>query len=138
MDPNTNFDEVSIAARLGRELLDYNIEVYGNIREKLDAMKEQLPEKPFIVSEFGKWTVPGIKTPYPPGEGYQAAKLTNEWRRFSEEKGFVGGFVWCFVDYNVHLCFRWVHEYRVAYGLFDLRRRPKEAAFALKEIWDTE
>jgi len=116
-------------------LAPYVDQVYKFTHEKLDKLRAQVPDKPIIVSEFGKWTVPGLATSYPPGETFQAAKLTCEWTRFLEEENFVGGFVWCFADYDLHKQWKWAHEIRCAYGLFDVERKPKDAAFKLRELW---
>ena len=116
-----------LAANLGQ--------MYPYIHKKLDALRTQVPDKPIIVAEFGKWTVPGFRTPYPPGEEYQAEKLRREWEGFLNEPGFVGGFIWCFADYDLHRRFLWAHEYRCAYGIFDIDRHPKAAAFAIRKLW---
>jgi hypothetical protein len=110
-------------------------QVYPHIREKLDGLRKQVPDKPILVAEFGKWTIRGLLTPYPPGEEYHAAKLKSEWEEFLKEPGFVGAFIWVFADADVHRRFLWAPEFRVAYGLFDMRRRPKAAAFAVREMW---
>lgn len=110
-------------------------QVYPIIHAKLDGLRKQVPNKPILVAEFGKWTIAGLLTPYPPGELYQAAKIKSEWEEFLKEPGFVGGFIWVFSDADVHRRFLWAPEFRVAYGLFDMKRRPKAAAFAVREMW---
>ncbi len=108
---------------------------YDRIHEKLEELMARHPGKPILVTEFGKWTVRGLGTTYPPGELYQAEKFRTEWEGFIQEPGFVGGFIWCFADYDVHLRYRYTNEYRLGYGVFDLRRRPKAAVDAIREAW---
>lgn len=70
-----------------------------------------------------------------PGENYQAEKFAAEWRNLLEEPNFAGGFIWCFADYDVHRRYDFVHEYRVAYGVFDLRRQPEAVVHAVRQLW---
>lgn len=108
---------------------------YARIHDKLEELRAMHPGKPILVTEFGKWTVHGLGTTYPPGEPYQAEKFRAEWEGFTREPGFVGGFIWCFADYDVHMRYRYTNEYRLGYGVFDLKRRPKAAVGAIRDAW---
>ncbi|GMV92834.1 MAG: beta-galactosidase [Candidatus Hydrogenedentota bacterium] len=110
-------------------------ELPGGIREKLATLRETHPGKPLLVTEFGSWALYGLKTHYFPGEIYQAELLRTEWETFMKEPDFVGGFVWCFADSDVHRHYSRIYEMRCAYGLFDLHRRPKEAASVMRGLW---
>lgn len=105
------------------------------MKEKLALLKKDHPDKPILVGEFGSWSVRGMMTDYFPGERYQAEKLKQMWEGMMEEPNFVGAFIWCFADYDVHRRFLWIYEYRCAYGLFDYRRRPKASAHVVREMW---
>jgi hypothetical protein len=111
------------------------VDMYAKIHEKMDRLRERYPGKPILVTEFGKWTVGGLMTKYPPGELYQAEKFRVEWEGFLNEPGFVGGIIWCFADYDVHRKYRWVNEHRLGYGIFDLKRNPKAVVEAVRELW---
>ncbi|MFH1744288.1 MAG: glycoside hydrolase family 2 TIM barrel-domain containing protein [bacterium] len=102
---------------------------------KMDALREKYPNKPILVSEFGSWGLYGFKADYYPGEKYQAALLRNYWEGFLEEPGFIGGFIWCFADSDVHRTYYTIYEMRCAYGIFDIHRRPKEAVEVMCELW---
>jgi len=111
---------------------------YAAIHEKLERLREKYPGKPILVTEFGKWTVGGLMTDYPPGEIYQAEKFRAEWKGFLDEPCFVGGFIWCFADYDVHRRYRWVDEHRLGYGIFDLKRNPKAVVKTVRDLWREE
>ena len=105
------------------------------MHERLEMLRQEIPDKPIVAGEFGAWCVPGLKTRYFPGEGFQAAFNRAAWEGLVREKNVIGGFIWCFADYDVHKRFKWIYEYRCAYGLFDFHRRPKESAHAMREVW---
>ena len=110
-------------------------EIVRRMQKKMADLRADVPGKPIIASEFGEWTVRGLRGDYPPAEGYQVAKLTGLWKAFMNEPDVVGGFIWVFADYDLHRRFLWAYEYRCAYGLFDIERRPKAAAHAMRELW---
>ena len=101
----------------------------------LDALRQEQPNKPILISEFGSWCVRGLKTDYFPGEIYQAELLKAYWEALAQQDQVIGGLVWCFVDTDVHRRFEWVYEYRCAYGVYDSNRNPKHAAQVLQELW---
>jgi len=106
-----------------------------NMHKRLDLLRNELPDKPIMAGELGSWCVRGLMTEYFPGELYQAAFLKGAWEALLREPNFVGGFIWCFADYDVHRRFLWIYEYRCAYGLFDYHRRPKRSAYAMRKLW---
>lgn len=110
-------------------------ELPGGIQKKFVALRETHSGKPLLVTEFGSWALYGLKTDYFPGEVYQAELLRIEWETFAKEPDFAGGFVWCFADSDVHRHYSRIYEMRCAYGLFDLHRRPKEAAAIMRSLW---
>jgi len=110
-------------------------ELTEKMHERLEELRRRLPEKPILVTEFGSWAIRGLKTDYFPGEAYQAALLRNYWEGLLKEPNFVGGFIWCFQDSDEHRRFEWDYELRVAYGVYDLQRQPKEAAGTVAQMW---
>jgi beta-glucuronidase len=105
------------------------------MHKRLETLREEHPDKPILIAEFGSWAVRGLKTDYFPGEAYQAALIKNYWDGFKDEPGVVGGFIWCFQDYDVHRRWKWVWELREGYGLYDMERRPKISAEVVREMW---
>jgi len=110
-------------------------QTYRLIHERLEALRARIPDKPILVAEFGKWTVRGLMTDYPYGEYFQAEKFKVEWEGFLKEPNFVGAFIWCFADYDLHRRYLFPSEYRIAYGVFDIKRRPKAVAHVIRELW---
>jgi len=105
------------------------------MHERLETLRQDHPGKPILIGEFGSWAIRGLKTDHFPGELYQAALIRNYWEGLMKEPNVVGGFIWAFQDSDVHRRFLWDYEFRVAYGLYDLERRPKEAARTVRSIW---
>lgn len=105
------------------------------MHERLDELRAEHPRKPILAGEFGSWAIPGLMTDYFPGEEYQAALISNYWKALVEEPNVVGGFIWCFQDSDVHRRFEWDYEFRIAYGLFTLDRRPKRSAEVVRRMW---
>ncbi len=110
-------------------------QTYRYICEKLEALRAKLPDRPILIAEFGKWTVRGVMTNYPPGEYFQAEKFRTEWEGLLREPNFVGGLIWCFADYDLHRHYLFAHEYRLGYGVFDIKRRPKAVTQIIRELW---
>ena len=105
------------------------------MHERLEELRDEHPDKPILIGEFGSWAIPGLMTDYFPGEEYQAALITNYWRCMMEESNVVGGFIWVFQDSDEHRRFEWDYELRIAYGLFTLDRRPKRSVEAVRRLW---
>jgi beta-glucuronidase len=105
------------------------------MRERFDELRKEYPDRPILAGEFGSWAIRGLKTDYFPGEEYQARLIENYWKGLVREPNFVGGFIWCFQDSDVHRRFEWDYEFRIAYGLYDLERRPKESVDAVRRMW---
>ena len=110
----------------------------GTIAERFDGVREHYPNRPILVSEFGAWSLRGLETDYFPGEGYQAAFLKLHWEEFLKQPGFIGGFIWAFADNDVHRKYTRIYETRCAYGLFDLKRRPKASVKTMQSLWLTQ
>jgi beta-galactosidase/beta-glucuronidase len=105
------------------------------IRERFAAVREHYPNRPILVSEFGSWALRGLKTDYFPGEPFQAEFLKLHWETFMKEPGFIGAFIWAFADNDVHRKYTRIYETRCAYGLYDLKRRPKQSADVVRALW---
>ncbi len=105
------------------------------IRSRFAELRERHPGKPILVTEFGSWALRGLMTTYFPGEPFQAELLKTEWETFTTEPGFVGAFIWCFADSDVHRKYTGIYEMRCAYGLFDLHRRPKASVQTVSALW---
>ena len=110
-------------------------ETVRRVRVKISDQREEIPDRPILAGEWGCWALRGMHTDYFPGEEYQAGVLTSVWHGMMEEDNFIGGFIWVFSDSDTHRRFLWPYEFRIAYGLFDVHRKPKASAFAMREIW---
>jgi beta-glucuronidase len=130
-------DFLSVNVYLGSVVprTDYLDDMMETMHERMDLLRETRPGKPILVTEFGVWCIRGLQTDYYPGEGYQAGLLSEYWKAFLEEPGFVGAFIWVFADSDVHRQYVSLPETRCAYGVYDIHRRPKKAVEAVRGLW---
>jgi len=113
-------------------------ELAEKMHSRFEELRREQPSKPILVAEFGSWAIRGLRTDYFPGEDYQAVLIEEYWEALLKEPGFAGGFIWCYQDSDVHRRFEWDYEFRIAYGLYDLQRRPKESASVVRSLWKEE
>ncbi len=137
-DPVHKFTDITtinvyVGARIPRS--DALPDMMQRFEEKYALLEAENLGKPVIVGEVGVWTVRGVKTDHPPGEYYQAKFYEHYFEQFAKHPEICGVFLWILADYDLHRRFLWAHEYRLGYGIFDMKRRPKEAAHAVRRMW---
>jgi beta-glucuronidase len=95
-------------------------------------------DKPIIFTEYGGDTMPGVHdvVPRPWSEEYQAALLAMYHRVFDRFDAVVGEQVWYFADFATVPGVMRVDGNKK--GVFTRERRPKAAAFVLRERWHPE
>ncbi|MEI2730896.1 MAG: beta-glucuronidase [Dermatophilaceae bacterium] len=91
--------------------------------------------KPIIITEYGADTLAGLHslTPQPWSEEYQRDYLDMNHRVFDANDAVVGEHVWNFADFMTTPGIMRVDGNKK--GVFTRDRRPKVAAFALRERW---
>ena len=91
--------------------------------------------KPMIMTEYGPDTMPGFHSIYeqPWSEEYQAAFLAMYHRVFDRVDAMVGEQVWNFADFQTSNGIMRVDGNKK--GVFTRDRRPKPAAYALRQRW---
>ncbi|MCA4131607.1 beta-glucuronidase [Arthrobacter sp. M4] len=91
--------------------------------------------KPIMMSEYGADTIPGLHsvTSTPWTEEFQADFLAMNHRVFDRIPSFVGEHVWNFADFGTGPAIHRVDGNKK--GVFTRDRKPKAAAFALRERW---
>ncbi|WP_353816192.1 beta-glucuronidase [Agromyces sp. SYSU T00266] len=91
--------------------------------------------KPILMTEYGADTMPGQHSVWdvPWTEEYQRDYLAMHHRIFDRIPSFVGEQVWNFADFETSLGIHRVGGNKK--GVFTRDRRPKAAAFALRERW---
>jgi beta-glucuronidase len=95
----------------------------------------ELHDKPIIITEYGADTYPGLRSmvPSPWTEEYQAELLDVYHRVFDRIDAVVGEQVWSFADFaTMPGVFRVDGNKK---GVFTRDRRPKTAAFKLRDRW---
>jgi beta-glucuronidase len=91
--------------------------------------------KPIMMSEYGADTMPGVHSVWdtPWSEEYQRDYLAMNHRVFDRVPEFVGEHVWNFADFQTSAGIHRVDGNKK--GVFTRDRKPKGAAFALRERW---
>jgi beta-glucuronidase len=91
--------------------------------------------KPIIITEYGADTLPGLHslTAQPWSEEYQVEYLAMNHRVFDSVPAVVGEQVWNFADFETTSGIMRVGGNRK--GVFTRDRKPKAAAFALRDRW---
>lgn len=92
-------------------------------------------QRPVMMMEYGVDTLAGLHAvdEMPWSEEYQSAYLDMHHRVFDEFSAFVGEHVWNFADFRTKAGLHRVDGNKK--GVFTRERRPKSAAYALKERW---
>lgn len=92
-------------------------------------------DKPIIITEYGADAVAGIHgfTEQPWSEDYQLRMLEMNHRVFDRIDSVIGEHVWAFADFATGPGFFRVDGNKK--GVFTRERRPKKAAFMLRERW---
>ncbi|QEJ96581.1 beta-glucuronidase [Treponema phagedenis] len=102
---------------------------------ELQKWQEKFPDKPIMYTEFGADTVAGFHSldPVMFTEEYQVAYLKANTEQFAAIKNFVGEHVWNFADFETSQNIIRVQGNKK--GVFTRDRKPKMAAYFLKERW---
>lgn len=114
----------------------------GQIAEGVAALAQELDDiyaryrKPIILSEFGADAVAGMHS-YPPemfSEEYQVEYLEQHIHMLRTRSYMIGEHVWNMCDFKTPQSIRRVAGLNFK-GVFTRDRRPKMAAFKLRELW---
>ena len=113
----------------------------GDLETAEQVLEKELREweakygKPMIMTEYGPDTMPGFHSIYeqPWSEEYQAAFLAMYHRVFDRVDAMVGEQVWNFADFQTSNGIMRVDGNKK--GVFTRDRRPKPAAYALRQRW---
>ncbi|KAL4940426.1 hypothetical protein BDV06DRAFT_224073 [Aspergillus oleicola] len=99
---------------------------------------EEKYNKPIIISEYGADTYAGLHSVLglPWSEEYQIALLEAYHRVFDRVESVVGEHVWAFADFQTNVGIQRVDGNKK--GVFTRDRKPKSAAYRLRERWRGE
>ena len=129
------FDVIMLNRYYGWYLNNGDLETAEAVLEKELREWEAKYGKPMIMTEYGPDTMPGFHSIYeqPWSEEYQAAFLAMYHRVFDRVDAMVGEQVWNFADFQTSNGIMRVDGNKK--GVFTRDRRPKPAAFALRQRW---
>ncbi|WP_458780998.1 beta-glucuronidase [Arthrobacter sp. D3-16] len=129
------FDVIMLNRYYGWYLHNGDLETAEAVLEKELRQWEAKYGKPMIMTEYGPDTMPGFHSVYeqPWSEEYQAAFLAMYHRVFDRVDAMVGEQVWNFADFQTSNGIMRVDGNKK--GVFTRDRRPKPAAFALRQRW---
>ncbi|WP_395405137.1 beta-glucuronidase [Arthrobacter sp. UC242_113] len=129
------FDVIMLNRYYGWYLNNGDLETAEQVLEKELREWEAKYGKPMIMTEYGPDTMPGFHSIYeqPWSEEYQAAFLAMYHRVFDRVDAMVGEQVWNFTDFQTSNGIMRVDGNKK--GVFTRDRRPKPAAYALRQRW---
>ncbi|RAM37858.1 beta-glucuronidase [Arthrobacter globiformis] len=129
------FDVIMLNRYYGWYLNNGDLETAEQVLEKELREWEAKYGKPMIMTEYGPDTMPGFHSIYeqPWSEEYQAAFLAMYHRVFDRVDAMVGEQVWNFADFQTSNGIMRVDGNKK--GVFTRDRRPKPAAYALRQRW---
>ncbi|HEX9086523.1 MAG TPA: beta-glucuronidase [Arthrobacter sp.] len=129
------FDVIMLNRYYGWYVNNGDLETAEQVLEKELREWEAKYGKPMIMTEYGPDTMPGFHSIYeqPWSEEYQAAFLAMYHRVFDRVDAMVGEQVWNFADFQTSNGIMRVDGNKK--GVFTRDRRPKPAAFALRQRW---
>lgn len=105
------------------------------LREEMERYHKTYPDKPIVISEFGADTVAGLhdSTATMFSEEFQRDLIRAYCEVFDEQPYFCGEHVWNFADFATAESVKRVQGNKK--GIFTRDRKPKLAAWYLKERW---
>ena len=106
-----------------------------NLRDEIDGWIELVPDHPIIFTEYGPDTLGGLRDfhAWPWSEDYQVAFFEAYHRVFDDYPQVVGEQMWNFADFQTNAGIIRVDGNKK--GMFTRDRKPKAAAFAVRERW---
>lgn len=107
------------------------------LEDELKRWTEKYPEKPILFTEYGADTISGMHDVIPTlfSEEYQEALLAMYHQVFDRFPTVCGEQAWNFADFATAENIRRVQGNKK--GIFTRDRKPKKAAFSLKERWES-
>ena len=130
-------------ASLAHHIEEFDSLVRRPSEEQLRRIREQCPDKPIIVTEFGTHGISGLRGNARFTEDYQAAYIRAMWDAISNVPDVTGGVLWCWADYFHRRNFigydgRMLQSPYGPYGVVTIDRRAKRSLFELAHIYGGE
>jgi len=73
--------------------------VYKRLSRDLASARSNFPDKPIVITEFGRQGIKGIHGDVFYSEEFQAAYIESNWKAISENPSITGGILWTWADY---------------------------------------
>lgn len=96
--------------------------------------RSSFPDKPIVMSEFGRQGIKNIHGDVSYSEEYQAAYIECMWKAIRENPTIAGGILWTWADYFHELHFALKFSY-APYGVVTGDRRQKESLKTLARMY---
>ena len=108
--------------------------VYLPLARDLALYRGSFPNKPIVMSEFGRQGIKNIHGDVSYSEEYQAAYIESMWKALKENPTISGGILWTWADYFHELHFALKVSY-APYGVVTGDRKPKKSLEALARMY---
>jgi beta-glucuronidase len=97
--------------------------VYKRLSRELVSFRSNFPDKPILMTEFGRQGIKDIHGDVFYSEEFQAAYLENNWKALAENPSISGGILWTWADYFHELHFTMLTSYEF-YGIIHANYGP--------------
>ena len=97
--------------------------VYNQLRLDLALARSNFPNKPIVITEFGRQGIKGIHGDVFYSEEFQAAYLESNWKALKANSSISGGIVWTWADYFHESHFA-LHKSYGFYGVINANYGP--------------
>lgn len=145
------FDEADIVCFNQYFICDHinqiNSVVYETFTKELKTYRNHFPNKPIIVSEFGRQGIKGIHGDVFYSEDFQAAMIESVWKAIDENPTISGGILWTWADYfheshfALHGGYGFYGVVKANYGSFGVvtgDRKHKKSLESLARMFNSE
>ncbi len=118
--------------------------VYKRLSKDLALARSNFPDKPIVITEFGRQGVKGIHGDVFYSEEFQAAYIESNWKALKENPSISGGIVWTWADYYheqhfaLHTSYGFYGVINANYGPFGVvtgDRKQKKSLEALARMY---
>ena len=97
--------------------------VYNRLSRNLALARSNFPDKPIVITEFGRQGIKGIHGDVFYSEEFQAAYIESNWKALKENPSISGGILWTWADYFHEQHFA-LHKSYGFYGVINANYGP--------------
>lgn len=115
-------------------IADLQETVHARLSKELADSAAHFPDKPLLMTEFGREGLSGVRGDTFLTEEHQAAYIETMWRALMDNPAVSGGIVWSWADYHHRKDYAFYAPYG-PFGVVTFDRKPKLSLAAVTRMW---